>query len=126
MFDLNGKKVLVIGLARTGVATSLFCARHEAIVTAVDTRPESELAEIAAKLRDAKNFEEAIFKKDGLRADLHGAFLTDKQRDFCQKEGVIIDEAPTTSSSQSNNPTFPPSENTDSNSLSPSKPDKES
>ena len=53
MFDLNGKKVLVIGLARTGVATSLFCARHEAIVTAVDTRPESELAEIAAKLRAA-------------------------------------------------------------------------
>jgi UDP-N-acetylmuramoylalanine--D-glutamate ligase len=51
MFDLNGKKVLVIGLARTGVATSLFCARHEAIVTAVDTRPESELAEAAAKLR---------------------------------------------------------------------------
>ena len=54
MFDLNGKKVLVIGLARTGVATSLFCARHEAIVTAVDTRPESELAEIAVKLRAAK------------------------------------------------------------------------
>ena len=54
MFDLNGKKVLVIGLARTGVATSLFCARHEAIVTAVDTRPESELGEIAAKLRAAK------------------------------------------------------------------------
>ena len=48
------KKVLVIGLARTGVATSLFCARHEAIVTAVDTRPESELAEIAAKLRAAE------------------------------------------------------------------------
>jgi len=54
MFDLNGKKILVIGLARTGVATSLFCARHEAIVTAVDTRPESDLAEIAAKLRAAK------------------------------------------------------------------------
>jgi len=51
MLDLNGKKVLVIGLARTGVATSLFCARHGAIVTAVDTRPESELAEVAAKLR---------------------------------------------------------------------------
>lgn len=54
MFDLNGKRVLVIGLARTGVATSLFCARREAIVTAVDTRPESELAEIATKLRAAR------------------------------------------------------------------------
>jgi len=56
MFDLNGKKVLVIGLARTGVATSLFCARHGALVTAVDTRPESEIVEAAAKLRAAEIF----------------------------------------------------------------------
>jgi len=56
MFDLNGKKVLVIGLARTGVATSLFCARHGALVTAVDTRPESEVVEAAAKLRAAEIF----------------------------------------------------------------------
>jgi len=53
MFDLNAKKVLVIGLARTGVATSLFCMRHGAIVTAVDARPKSELAEPAAKLLTA-------------------------------------------------------------------------
>ena len=51
--ELNGKKVIVIGLARTGVATSLFCARHGATVTAVDTRPESELADASAKLRAA-------------------------------------------------------------------------
>jgi UDP-N-acetylmuramoylalanine--D-glutamate ligase len=50
MFELSGKKVLVIGLARTGVATSLFCARHGAAVTAVDTRAESEFAAIATKL----------------------------------------------------------------------------
>ena len=53
MFDLNGKKILAIGLARTGVATSLFCAKHGAIVTAVDTRAESELTDAAAKLRAA-------------------------------------------------------------------------
>ena len=53
MFDLNGKKILVIGLARTGVATSLFCARHGAMVVAVDTRTESGLAEVVAKLRAA-------------------------------------------------------------------------
>jgi UDP-N-acetylmuramoylalanine--D-glutamate ligase len=53
MFDLNGKKILVIGLARTGVATSLFCVRHGAAVTAVDTRAESDLADAAAKLRAA-------------------------------------------------------------------------
>ena len=51
--ELNGKKVIVIGLARTGVATSLFCARHGATVTAVDTRPESELTDASAKLRAA-------------------------------------------------------------------------
>ncbi len=46
-------RVLVIGLARTGLATALFCAKHNAIVTATDTRPESELGEAPAKLRDA-------------------------------------------------------------------------
>jgi UDP-N-acetylmuramoylalanine--D-glutamate ligase len=51
MFDVSGKRILVIGLARTGVATSLFCAKHGALVTAIDTRSESELAEHAAKLR---------------------------------------------------------------------------
>lgn len=53
MFDLTGKRVLIIGLARTGVATSLFCVRHGATVAAADTRPESELTEVSAKLRDA-------------------------------------------------------------------------
>ena len=51
--ELQGKRILVIGLARTGVATSLFCARHGSTVTAADTRPESELAEASAKLRAA-------------------------------------------------------------------------
>ena len=51
MFDVSSKRILVIGLARTGVATSLFCARYGAIVTAIDTRNESELDEHAAKLR---------------------------------------------------------------------------
>src|SRR5215470_9850550 len=53
MFELTGKKVLVIGLARTGLATSLFCAKHGALVTATDTRSESDLAEASAKLRAA-------------------------------------------------------------------------
>jgi len=46
-------RVLVVGLARTGVATALFCAKHNAMVTATDLRPESELGEVPAKLRDA-------------------------------------------------------------------------
>jgi UDP-N-acetylmuramoylalanine--D-glutamate ligase len=50
-FDLNGKRVLVVGLARTGVAAALFCAGYGAIVTATDMKPEDELLEVAAKLR---------------------------------------------------------------------------
>ncbi len=45
--------VLAIGLARTGVATALFCAKHNAMVTATDSRPESELADAPARLRAA-------------------------------------------------------------------------
>jgi len=45
--------VLVVGLARTGVAVSLFAAGYGATVTATDEKPESELAETAAKLRAA-------------------------------------------------------------------------
>ena len=46
-------RVLVVGLARTGVATALFCAKRNAIVTATDLRPESELGEVPATLRAA-------------------------------------------------------------------------
>jgi len=52
-FDLAGKRVLVVGLARTGVATSLFAAANGAIVTATDEKREGEMAETAAKLRKA-------------------------------------------------------------------------
>jgi len=45
--------VLVVGLARTGVATSLFCAARGARVTATDSRAESEIGEVIAKLKDA-------------------------------------------------------------------------
>ncbi len=43
--ELKGKRVLVVGLARTGVATALFCAARGARVTATEARPASELAE---------------------------------------------------------------------------------
>jgi len=51
--ELARKRVLVVGLARTGIATSLFCAARGALVTASEERPESQLAETAAKLRGA-------------------------------------------------------------------------
>jgi UDP-N-acetylmuramoylalanine--D-glutamate ligase len=51
--ELRGKRVLVVGLARTGVAVSLFCAARGAKVTATDKRSEQELADAAQQLRQA-------------------------------------------------------------------------
>jgi UDP-N-acetylmuramoylalanine--D-glutamate ligase len=52
-FDLAGKRVLVVGIARTGVAVSLFAAAYGATVTATDEKPEGALGETAARLRAA-------------------------------------------------------------------------
>jgi len=52
-FELRGKRVLVVGLARTGVATAQFCAAHGAKVVATDARSESEIGEAAKSLRAA-------------------------------------------------------------------------
>ena len=51
--ELRKMRVLAVGLARTGAATALFCAKHNAIVTATDQRPENELGDAPAKLREA-------------------------------------------------------------------------
>src|SRR5215467_13008943 len=51
--ELRNKRVLVIGLARTGVATALFCAARGAHVTATDTRTGKELGDAVAALRKA-------------------------------------------------------------------------
>ena len=51
--ELRNKRVLVIGLARTGVATALFCAARGASVTATDTQTENELGNSIAPLRSA-------------------------------------------------------------------------
>jgi UDP-N-acetylmuramoylalanine--D-glutamate ligase len=52
-YELRGKRVLVVGLARTGVATSRFCAAGGARVTATDSRNESEIGDALASLRAA-------------------------------------------------------------------------
>jgi UDP-N-acetylmuramoylalanine--D-glutamate ligase len=49
--DLAGKRVLVVGLARTGMVASLFSAGYGATVTATDEKSEAQLAEEARKLR---------------------------------------------------------------------------
>jgi UDP-N-acetylmuramoylalanine--D-glutamate ligase len=51
--QLNGKRVLVVGLARTGVATANFCVARGAVVTAIDIRNASQLGDCVEKLRAA-------------------------------------------------------------------------
>ena len=51
--ELKNKRVLVVGLARTGVATALFCVARGAAVTATESRTETEIGEGAAQLRAA-------------------------------------------------------------------------
>ncbi len=51
--ELKNKRVLVVGLARTGAATALFCADRGAVVTATESRAENEIGECVAKLRHA-------------------------------------------------------------------------
>src|SRR5215469_7259581 len=48
--ELRKMRVLVVGLARTGFATALFCAKHNATVTATDLRSEAQLGDVPAKL----------------------------------------------------------------------------
>ncbi len=70
--ELKNKRVLVIGLARTGIATALFCAAKGAIVTATESRTEAEIGECAARLRavgvllETGGHHESTFVQQGL------------------------------------------------------------
>ena len=51
--ELRDKRVLVVGLERTGLATALFCRERGARVTASERRPEEAVADAARELRSA-------------------------------------------------------------------------
>ena len=56
--ELENKKVLVVGLARTGVAVARFLAQRGALVTVTDMREEDKLSESLEQLADLDiNFE---------------------------------------------------------------------
>ena len=50
--ELEGKRVLVVGLARTGLATARFCVARGARVTAIDDRGAEQFGEAVPQLRD--------------------------------------------------------------------------
>jgi len=72
--DLKNKRVLVVGLARTGIATALFCATRGATVTATDARNETEIGDALATVRDA-----------GVRLELGGH----QENTFLQQDLII-------------------------------------
>jgi UDP-N-acetylmuramoylalanine--D-glutamate ligase len=55
--DLKGARVLVVGLARTGLATARFLAARGAKVTVTDRKPAAELGESAAALAHVATLE---------------------------------------------------------------------
>ncbi len=62
MMDLAGKRVLVVGLAQTGVSVARFLARRGARVVVNDGKREAELGDRLAGLRDALGgHPEAVF-----------------------------------------------------------------
>src|SRR5215470_14511108 len=51
MMDVRGKRVLVLGMAKSGLAAARFLAARGAQILISDTRPATELTEEAAQLR---------------------------------------------------------------------------
>src|SRR5512137_879388 len=49
--DLNRKKVLVVGLARTGIATAKFLKARGSLVTATEAKPKEEMKEAVQELK---------------------------------------------------------------------------
>jgi UDP-N-acetylmuramoylalanine--D-glutamate ligase len=50
--DLIGKRVLVVGMARTGIATAKFLKAKGSLVTTTEVKPEEEMQEAVEELRD--------------------------------------------------------------------------
>jgi len=48
--ELNGKRVIVVGLGKSGIAAARLCLRHGASVTGTDTTPESKLGDAVRSL----------------------------------------------------------------------------
>ena len=64
--ELNNKRVLVVGLALTGVATALFCAARGAKVTATESRNEKDIGE-AVDIDRAHRSIRGPVKADGVK-----------------------------------------------------------
>lgn len=69
--DLSGKSILVVGLARSGLAAAQFLLRRQARVSATDLRPAEELQDAVSSLQGAVRLRLGGHdREDFLRADL--------------------------------------------------------
>src|ERR1700734_3437080 len=82
MMELKGKKVLVVGLGKSGIAAALFLRKHGAQVTVSDVRSAEELARDIPSL-----IEEGI----AVEAGGHGLLTFRRQDLIVVSPGVPID-----------------------------------
>jgi UDP-N-acetylmuramoylalanine--D-glutamate ligase len=68
MLDLNGQKVLVLGLGDTGMSMTRWLARHGARVTVADTRSAPPHADALARELPEAQLERGEFRDETLRA----------------------------------------------------------
>ena len=83
---LSGQKVLVFGLAKSGVAAIRLLLAHGAEVTALDARDEATLGEVARELK-YRAHEKVL---SALARELHGDEL--KANDTDHSDGGAPDE----------------------------------
>lgn len=87
--DLRGRRVLVLGLARSGIAAARALSAAGALVTAYDRRPLAELGEAAASLADL-----GVTLAAGVAPDRVDALLS--EADLLVTSPSISPDSPTT------------------------------
>ena len=73
--DIRGKKVLVVGLARSGLAAAHWLSEHGAVVTVTDLRPPSAFS---------KEIPDLLHRKVGLELGLH------QESTFLRQDFIVI------------------------------------
>ncbi|HQG13203.1 MAG TPA: UDP-N-acetylmuramoyl-L-alanine--D-glutamate ligase [bacterium] len=97
--NFRGKKIVVVGLGKSGIAAARFLAREGAVVTALDSKPQAEmenailsLKDVGVSLRFGGNDPAVISSSDmavispGVSPSLEGL------EDICRRGGAVVGE----------------------------------
>src|SRR5207248_10273503 len=85
LIELKGKRVLVVGLGRSGVTSALFLQSHGARVTVSDAKSEDQLREQIPTLLDAGT---------AVETGAHGERTFRKQDLILVSSGVTVETEP--------------------------------